>query len=72
MASPYSIAQAAVTEALAQAGAEQIEAPRVLKALLQTLLQTYLQHHSADDIRSELAFELEHMGGDTDIPFMRP
>jgi hypothetical protein len=35
-------------------------------------LTTYQQHHSVADIRSELEFELEHMGGDTDIPFMRP
>jgi len=72
MASPYSIAKASLAQALSEAEAADIEAPRLLKAFLQALLTTYQQHHSVDDIRSELEFELEHMGGDTDIPFMRP
>lgn len=72
MASPYSIAKASLAQALSEAEAADIEAPRLLKALLQELLATYQQHHSVSDIRSELEFELEHMGGDTDIPFMRP
>ena len=72
MASPYSIAKASLAQALSEAEAADIEAPRLLKALLQELLATYQQHHSVADIRSELEFELEHMGGETDIPFMRP
>ena len=35
-------------------------------------LATYQQHHSVADICSEFEFELEHMGGDADLPFMRP
>ena len=42
------------------------------KALFSELLRYYLSHRSPADVRSEIAFELEHMEGDQDIPFMRP
>ena len=72
MTSPYSIAKASLAQALGEAEAADIEAPRLLKAFLLELLATYQLYHSVADIRSELEFELEHVGGDTDLPFMRP
>jgi len=72
MTSPYSVAKASLAQALGEAEAADIEAPRLLKAFMQELLATYQQHHSVADIRSEFEFELEHMGGDSDLPFMRP
>lgn len=72
MTGPYSIAKASLAQALGEAEAADIEAPRLLKAFMQELLATYQQHHSVADIRSEFEFELEHMGGDSDLPFMRP
>ena len=72
MTSPYSIAKASLAQALGEAEAADIEPPRLLKAFLQELLATYQRYHSVADIRSEFEFELEHMGGDTDLPFMRP
>lgn len=72
MSSPYSIAREHLTKAFEAADAEGVEADRLCKAVLSETLGRWLSMRAADDVRSEVEFELEHMSGDTDIPFMRP
>ena len=72
MSSPYSIARAHLEQAFDAAAAEGVEADRLCKALVSETLGRWLAMRGAGDVRSEVEFELEHMGGDVDIPFMRP
>ncbi|MEE4360887.1 MAG: hypothetical protein V2I63_05115 [Pseudomonadales bacterium] len=72
MAGPYDIAQRHLDAAVSEASAAGIDGDRLGKAMFSQLLRFYLTHRSAADIRSEIAFELDHLEGDQDIPFMRP
>lgn len=72
MAGAYAFAKQQLDAALAAAAAEGIDPDRFGKALLSELLQRLRQRRSAEDIRSEVAFELENLDGDQDFPFMRP
>lgn len=72
MSSPYTIARAHLEEAFDAAAAEGLEADRLCKALVAEMLGRWAALRSAADVRDAVEFELEHMGGDTDIPFMRP
>lgn len=72
MASPYSIAQSHLDAALQEAEAAGIDSERLGKALLREILQRLRAHRSAEDIRSEVAFELENLEDDQEFHFMRP
>lgn len=72
MSGPYELARKHLTDAVEAAESAGIDGDRFAKAMLSELLQWLRRHRSADDIRSEVAFELEHLEGDQDIPFMRP
>ena len=72
MSSPYSIAREHLARAFEAAEAEGVEADRLCKAMVSETLGRWLSMRDADDVRSEVEFELQHMGGDEDIPFMRP
>jgi len=72
MAGPYELARQHLDSAMAAAAAESIDPDRFAKALLSELLQQLRRRRSAEDIRSEVAFELENIEGDQDFPFMRP
>lgn len=72
MTSPYSIARAHIEAAGQEARSAGIDEERLGKALLREILQQLRQHRSADDIRSEVAFELENLEDDQEFHFMRP
>lgn len=72
MTSPHKIAIAHLDAALDEAAAGGIDADRLLKALASQLLTRWASAAGPANVRSAMEFELEHMGGDTDIPFMRP
>jgi hypothetical protein len=72
MSSPYSIARTHLEDAFEAAAAEGVEADRLCKAFVSETLGRWLAMRAADDVRSEVEYELEHMSGDVDIPFMRP
>ena len=72
MAGVYEIARRHLDAAVTDAHASGYDGDRIGKALFSELLRYYLSHRSPADVRSEIAFELEHMEGDQDIPFMRP
>ncbi|MCC5885490.1 MAG: hypothetical protein JJT88_03550 [Gammaproteobacteria bacterium] len=72
MAGAYELARQHLDSAMAAAAAADIDPDRFAKAMLSELLQRFRQRRSAEDIRSEVAFELENLDGDQDFPFMRP
>lgn len=72
MAGVYEIARRHLDAAVTEAHASGFDGDRIGKALFSELLRYYLSHRSPADVRAEIAFELEHMEGDQDIPFMRP
>ena len=70
MTSPHSIAKASLAQALGEAGK-----PRTSKrpgCLRPSCKSSWPPISSIADIRSEFEFELEHMGGDTDLPSVCP
>lgn len=72
MAGPYELARQHLDTAMATAAAENIDPDRFAKALLSELLQQLRRRRSAEDIRSEVAFELENLEDDQEFTFMRP
>ncbi|MDZ7826526.1 MAG: hypothetical protein U5R48_11495 [Gammaproteobacteria bacterium] len=71
MSSPHSIAREALDAAFAAAGEADIDEDRVTKALVPSC-SVALACWPVTDVRSAVEFELERMGGDTEIEFMRP
>jgi hypothetical protein len=72
VSSPHKIATAHLEAALEEAANAGIDVDRVYKAMTSQLLTRWAGVSGAADVRGAVEFELEHMGGDTDIPFMRP
>lgn len=72
MSSPYSIARTHIEAAIREAEAAGVDEERLGKAMLREVLEQLRQHRSADDIRSEVAFELENLEDDQEFHFMRP
>ncbi len=72
MTGPYELARQHLDCAMAAAAEQSIDPERFAKAMLSELLQQLRRRRSAEDIRSEVAFELENLDGDQDFPFMRP
>lgn len=72
MSSPYTIARSVLDQAQADAAGADIDAERLFKALVSETLQRWTAASDAAAVRSAVEFELQHMGGDEDVPFMRP
>jgi|AntDeeMinimDraft_5_1070356.scaffolds.fasta_scaffold29175_2 3-hydroxyisobutyrate dehydrogenase-like beta-hydroxyacid dehydrogenase len=72
MSSPHSIAREGLDAAFAAASEAGIDEDRLTKALVSQLLTRWAARRPVADVRSAVEFELEHMGGDTEIEFMRP
>ena len=72
MSSPHSIARESLDAAFAAADEAGLDEDRLTKALVSQLLGRWASRRPVADVRSAVEFELEHMGGDTDIEFMRP
>jgi hypothetical protein len=66
------LARRHVASAIAEGASAGRTADAVARALLGAVVEVYLSERGADDVRRELEFVAEHVGGDDDFPFMRP
>jgi hypothetical protein len=66
------LARRHVDAAVAEGAARGRTEDAVARALLGAVIEVYLRGRGADDVRRELEFVAEHVGGDDDFPFMRP